>query len=126
MKVAIEPMSPIILSIRISGGGRVREIDSLLDTGASYLVIANEDALDLGHDLAAAPRFPVVTANGVIEAPLILLQSVQLGPYLVRNVPTLCLSLVGDRISSLLGLSLLAHFTVSIDSRRRILVVEDS
>jgi len=125
MQMRIEPMDPIVLPIIIASGKRKREIDSLLDTGATYLVITTEDAIDLGYDLAVAPRFPVVTANGIVEAPLILLESVQLGPYTVRNVSTLSLNMAGDRVSSLLGLSVLSQLKICIDAKNGLLTVED-
>ncbi|HYX24518.1 MAG TPA: retropepsin-like aspartic protease [Thermoanaerobaculia bacterium] len=127
LRVQIEPMSPIILPVQICGRGRIREVDALLDTGASYLVIATQDAIDLGHDLTLAPKLSVVTANGLVQAPLIVVESVQLGPYTARDVQTLCLDMVGDRISSLLGLSLLSRFRLVLDykSSPAFLAVQD-
>lgn len=125
MKYSIEPLDTIILPITISGSRSSRTIDSLLDTGASYLVITREDAIDLGYDLTFAPPFDVVTANGIVRAPRIVLNSVTLGPYTVRNIPTLCLDMSGDRISSLLGLSFLSHFKMNLDFKGQILEIED-
>jgi predicted aspartyl protease len=65
-------MSPIILPVQVCGEGKIREVDAILDTGASYLVITTQDAIDLGHDLILAPRLSVATANGVVQAPLIV------------------------------------------------------
>jgi len=64
---------PIILRrVGIGGPAGVREIDVILDTGAVYTVIAWDVAKDIGYDPAASERrMPIVTANGVIEAPLI-------------------------------------------------------
>ena len=126
MKYPIEPLNPIILPITIFGDQGSRTIDSLLDTGASYLVITREDAIDIGYDLTFAPPFDVVTANGVVRAPRIVLNAVTLGPYTARNIPTLCLDMSGDRISSLLGLSFLSHFRISLDFKGRILEIQDS
>lgn len=125
MKYPIEPLSPIILPITIFGDQVSRTIDSLLDTGASYLVITRQDAIDLGYDLVFAPPFDVVTANGVVRAPRIVLKAVTLGPFTARNIPTLCLDMSGDRISSLLGLSFLSHFKISIDFKGGILEIQD-
>jgi clan AA aspartic protease (TIGR02281 family) len=119
LRMRIEPMSPIIVPIQIRGGGKSREVDSLLDTGASYLVIATQDAIDLGYDLTLAPKLSVVTANGIVQAPLIILEEVQLGHYVARHVQTLCLDMVGDRISSLLGLSLLSRFRILLNFRSK-------
>jgi clan AA aspartic protease (TIGR02281 family) len=115
LRMQIEPMSPIILPVQVHGRGRTREVDALLDTGASYLVIATQDAIDLGHDLTLTPKLSVVTANGVIQAPLIVVESIQLGQYVARHVQALCLDMVGDRVSSLLGLSVLSRFRLVLD-----------
>lgn len=115
----IEPKRPIILPVQIRGDGKTREVDALLDTGASYLVIPTLDAIDLGYDLTKAPKLSVVTANGIIQAPLIVADAVQIGHYIARDVETLCLDMVGDRISSLLGLSLLSRFRVVIDYKAK-------
>jgi clan AA aspartic protease (TIGR02281 family) len=124
LRVQIEPTHPIILPIQVRGSGKICEVDGLLDTGASYFVIATQDALELGHDLTLAPRLSVVTANGVVQAPLIVVESVQLGQYLARQVETLCLDMVGDRVSSLLGLSLLSRFRLVLDYKARPAMLE--
>lgn len=125
IELPLDPANGIILPIRISGPEHTREIDALLDTGASYLVIPTEDAIDLGYDLALSPRFPAVTANGIVEAPLILLRSVRLGPYCINEVPAMALNMAGDRISSLLGLSFLCHFDVGLNLKSGNLLIED-
>lgn len=124
-QLRIAPMQPIIFPIRVFGGGKSREFDTLLDTGASYLVIPTGDAIDLGHDLTVSPRYQVVTANGVVQVPLVVLEAVEVGPYVVRDVQALCLDMVGDRLSSLLGLSVLSHFCIVVDFKSGQLTVED-
>ena len=63
---------PIILRrVEIHGPAGIREIDVILDTGAVYTVIAWDVAKDIGYDPAISRRrTPIITANGVIEAPL--------------------------------------------------------
>lgn len=64
---------PIILRrVGIHGPDGIREADFILDTGAVYTVIAWDVAKDIGYDPAISERRkPIVTANGIIEAPLI-------------------------------------------------------
>jgi len=63
---------PIVLRrVEVHGPAGVREIDVILDTGAVYTVIPWDVAKDIGYDPATSERrMPIITANGVIEAPL--------------------------------------------------------
>lgn len=125
MKISIKPAEPLIIPVIIKGGGKTREIDAIIDTGASYFVIPTEDAIDLGHDLAAAPRFPIIPANGIIEAPRIIIEEFCLGSFLRKKVAALCLDLAGDRVSALLGLNILQRFTIRISFKDSILEISD-
>jgi predicted aspartyl protease len=50
-----------------------------LDTGAVYTVIPWDVGKDIGYDPAVSERrMPIVTANGVIEAPLITVESIHI------------------------------------------------
>jgi len=69
MKLKLE-MPIVIRRVRINGPKGYREIDVVLDTGAVYAVIAWDVAKDIGYDPAISERrVPMITANGVIEAP---------------------------------------------------------
>ena len=109
---------PIILRrVGIHGPSGVREIDVILDTGAVYTVIAWDVAKDIGYDPAISERrMPIVTANGVIEAPLITVESIQLADLRAEAIDVICHDIpeiVG--IEGLLGLSFLQHFRTLID-----------
>lgn len=109
---------PIILRrAQINGPTGVREIDMILDTGAAYTVIAWDVAKDIGYDPAASERrMSIVTANGVIEAPLITVESIQLAELRVEAVDVICLDIPEVAgIEGLLGLSFLQHFCTVID-----------
>ena len=71
---------PIVLRrVAIHGPAGMREIDVLLDTRAAYTVIAWDVAKDVGYDPAISEhRMPFVTANGVIEVPLISVMAIEL------------------------------------------------
>ena len=76
MKAQLE--IPIILRrVEVYGPDGLREIDMILDTGAIYTVIAWDVAKDIGYDPAISERrMSIVTANGVIEAPLISVERI--------------------------------------------------
>ena len=125
MDLTITPGEPIVVPIRVFGRSGAREMDALLDTGASFLTIPPEDAIDLGYSLEESPRVSLATAKGTIEAPKVVLSHVTLGPYDARAVPAICLDIAGAGVSSLLGLSLLARFNIALQSKAGTLTITD-
>ena len=117
---------PIILRrLEIHGPAGAREIDVILDTGAVYTVIAWDVAKDIGYDPAVSVcRMPIITANGVIEAPLITVQSIKLADLQAQAVDVVCHDIPEIAgIEGLLGLSFLQHFRTLIDYTTRILEI---
>ena len=109
---------PIILRrVQIVGPAGIREIDVLLDTGAVYTVIAWDVAKDIGYDPAVSPRrMPIVTANGVIEAPLITVDAIEVAELRAERVDAICHDIPEIAgIEGLLGLSFLQRFRTLID-----------
>jgi clan AA aspartic protease (TIGR02281 family) len=90
MQVKLE--IPIVLRrIKINGPAGFREIDMVLDTGAVYTVIAWDVAKDIGYDPAISERrMPIITANGVIEAPLITVESIHIADLRAESVDVIC------------------------------------
>ena len=116
MRVPLE--IPIVLRrMKIHGPAGVREIDVILDTGAVYTVIAWDVIKDIGYDPAGSERrMPSVTANGVIEAPLITVAGIQLADLRAEAVEVICHDIPEIAgIEGLLGLSFLKHFRTLID-----------
>jgi clan AA aspartic protease (TIGR02281 family) len=116
MRVQLE--IPIVLRrVKINGPAGVREIDGILDTGAVYTVIAWDVAKDIGYDPAISERrMPIITANGVIEAPLITVGAIQLADLRAEAVDVICHDIPEIAgIEGLLGLSFLQHFRTLID-----------
>ena len=109
---------PIVLRrVRINGPAGGREIDMILDTGAVYTVIAWDVAKDIGYDPAVSERrMPIVTANGVIEAPLITVESIELVEIRAEAADVICHDIPEIAgIEGLLGLSFLKHFRTLVD-----------
>jgi len=116
MQVKLE--MPIVLRrAQIIGPAGVREIDVVLDTGAVYTVIAWDVAKDIGYDPAISERrMPIVTANGVIEAPLITVESIRIAELQAETVGVICHDIPEiTGVEGLLGLSFLKNFRTLID-----------
>ena len=84
----------------------------IIDTGASDVVVPKRYVDELGIDLTRARDARYSTANGVITAKLITLDSVSLGGARVEQVP----AAVSDSMGiGLLGLSYFNRFQYNID-----------
>lgn len=92
----------------------------IIDTGASDVVVPRKYVEELGVSLAGARTNRYSTANGVITAKLITLDSVALGGARVANVP----AAVSDSMDiGLLGLSYFNRFNYQIDSANGIVTL---
>lgn len=125
MQLPIVPGRPVVIRIRVYGEKGVREMDALLDTGAAFVTISPRSAAQLGYDLQGAPRVPVATANGVVDAPQILLSRVSFGEFGEADVPALCVDVSPAGVGALLGLSLLGRFNITLDAKVRMLTITD-
>jgi clan AA aspartic protease (TIGR02281 family) len=125
MQISISPGRPIRIPIRVYGQRGARELEALLDTGSLFMTVPTPDAIGMGYSLEDCPRVPIVTANGLIEAPLLKLSRVVLGEFVLRSVPAICLDIDVAGASSLLGLSLLVRLNVFIDHKAGTLTITD-
>jgi clan AA aspartic protease (TIGR02281 family) len=109
-----------LVEAAIDGRAHVR---FLLDTGASYCVVA--PALVEGLGLAETGHFATVeTANGPVRAPLVRLPSLELeGGVRVRDVEAIVHD-AGPRLDGVLGLNLLNRWRYAVDPQRRRLELE--
>jgi len=128
------PQAPIGVPIVRQGSailvrGRVNdqvETLFLVDTGATLCVLTRVTAERLG--LTSSPVSSVVTvhtASGSIEAPLILLDLIQVGAAEARSVEAILHDVPGfpSEVGGILGLSFLKRFTVEIDPARGVMVL---
>jgi clan AA aspartic protease (TIGR02281 family) len=89
----------------------------LLDTGASFISVSHAVAQRLGIRSTGNGTVRLVTASGVIEAPLAILEEVDVGGAIARYVPAVIHDLPGmpPNIVGLLGMSFLERFQVNLD-----------
>jgi clan AA aspartic protease (TIGR02281 family) len=104
----------VILPARING----EAVGSfLLDTGATFISVSNAVAQRLGIRSTGNGTVRLVTASGVIEAPLAILEEVDVGGAISRYVPAVIHDLPGmpSSVVGLLGMSFLERFQVNLD-----------
>lgn len=95
----------------------------IIDTGASLVALPSHVAEELGLDLSGARTAHFSTANGVIESPLVTLESVQLGTASARSVRA---SVIDGMREGLLGLSFFNHFTYNIDAQQGVVTLVEN
>ena len=98
----------------------------VVDTGATYTMISKAMAKELGIALdKQLPTMPFQTANGLIQAPLISLSSIEVGGMQVKNLTAAVYDVFPDpSVAGLLGLNFLSHFRIDIDTENGILHLE--
>jgi len=98
----------------------------VVDTGASYTTISQATAKQL--QINPENRSAVIalqTANGVIEAPLVSVGSLDLGGLGLKDLKVAVHDVFPDpAISGLLGLNFLSEFRVEIDNKNGVIYLE--
>lgn len=89
----------------------------LIDTGASDIVLTPADARRIGLDTGALDYTGrASTANGTVATAPVTLASLTLGPWQDHDLPA---SVAGDGLDrSLLGMSYLSRFRITLDGDR--------
>ena len=98
----------------------------IVDTGASYTMISSATAKELAIETGQNGRtVPFQTANGLIQAPLISLESITVGGMEVNNLTAAIHDILPDsKIAGLLGLNFLSNFRMDIDTQKGLLNLE--
>ena len=87
----------------------------VIDSGASFILINQQTAKDLGVTInESTPFIPSTTVSGMILTPLVTLKSVKVGKAAVENVETVVYSMPSGQ-DGLLGNSFLNKFRVVLD-----------
>ena len=98
----------------------------VVDTGASYTMISQAVAKELNIDTSKnLPTVSFQTANGVINAPVVTLESIEVGGFQVKDLTAAIHDVFPDpAISGLLGLNFLSRFRMDIDTQNGVLILE--
>lgn len=118
---------PIVIErVKVEGPIASREVDLILDSGARFVSLSWEVLEDVGYDPAiVTERVKIITANGVIEAPLLKIKRLSIGELSCKEVEVICHTIPElAEVDGLLGLSFLKSFKVIMDFRESILEIE--
>lgn len=88
----------------------------IIDTGATYTSISGQMADALGLDLENCEKVAITTANGRIEVPKVIIETLSVNGLEARNVEATVIPVrQGSSFSGLLGLSFIRQFVLTID-----------
>jgi aspartyl protease family protein len=97
----------------------------IIDTGASMVTIPSETARDLGLIVnVRTPRRTIYTAGGVITAPEVVVPSIAIDDWEVRNVKALVVDLPDNLGWGLLGMNYLRRFRMDLNTDEGLLLLE--
>lgn len=97
----------------------------IIDTGATYTSISQEMAEQLNLDLSNCETVQITTANGRIEVPKVMLQSLNVNGLEAHNIEATVIPVRrGASFSGLLGLSFIRQFVVTIDPQANQLIFQ--
>lgn len=110
-----------IVNVRVNNGSR--PLNFMLDTGSSYTAISAATARRLGVEVPDnGPMTPLQTANGIIEAPVITLSSLNVNGAVVNDIDVTVVKSLGQ-YDGLLGLSFLSHFDFNVNQSTHMLTL---
>ena len=111
--------SVIVLWVGIDGPNGSAQVEMALDTGATFVTIPTDVARKLGYEVDQLDiSTPVTTASGVVEAPMIELDTVETLGARSDHVRAICLDMpAGLRFRGLLGMSFLRNFDIDLHLR---------
>jgi hypothetical protein len=119
-KIPFTPGSPVLVSVKINGGG---PITLILDTGADRTMVAPSALSRLGISFENALRGVVRGVTGASYAEAVWVNSVEIEE--ARVGPLLIIAHDADLkgAEGLLGRDFLANFNVTIDSKERVVTL---
>ena len=118
------PFDPdtLLIQATVRVGGKPLEL--VVDTGASLTTIPSSMARQLGLLGSSKKRVKIDTAGGTIEAELVQLPSLQIGPIKILRISAVIIDLPGSLGNKgLLGQNVLRRMNVQFDSQNHRLVL---
>ena len=127
MSIAFNPAGSIIpVAVQLAGPGGIATATLVLDTGATWTIIARDVALRLGYDPdAATARAQIITASGRESSPVITVQRITAIDTEMRDFQILCHTLpAGSPVDGLLGLDFFRGQKLTLDFRAGLVTLE--
>ena len=125
-KVKIMGNRVLVPATLVYGGNEV-DVHLVLDTGATRTTIHNEIADQLSINLNKARKAQVQIVGGaVIEARVVRINSLTVGPHTKRNWDIFVVPYKGsaDRYDGLLGMDVLRGLKYSVDFKKQVIIWE--
>ena len=122
--VAFEKQGQVVVIEAMLNGKTPAKL--VVDTGATYTMISAATAKELDIDPSGNERrLPIQTANGMIQAPLTSLESINVGGVEMKNLTAVIHDVVpSSQVAGLLGLNFLSNFRMDIDTQKGLLHLE--
>lgn len=95
----------------------------IVDTGASMVTISTQTARRLGIDVETVPVRQLITAGGMITAPEVTLDSIQIGGWVEKNVNAFIIDMPDQSGAGLLGLNYLHRFRMELNTQAGVLTL---
>jgi len=113
----------VVIEARLNGKTPAKLV---VDTGATYTMISAATAKELEIDRSGNERqLSIQTANGMIQAPLTSLESINVGGMEMKNLTAVIHDVVpSSQVAGLLGLNFLSNFRMEIDTQKGLLHLE--
>ena len=112
-KIPFKPGAPIMVSVKINGGGPVT---LMLDTGASITVVNPLALWRLGISTWFAPQAEIRGATGTTNVDVVRVQSIEVGEAKAGPMTIVAHDIESKEVDGLLGRDFLDHFNVNIDT----------
>jgi hypothetical protein len=119
-RIPYTPGIPILVSASIGGAG---PLTLILDTGADRTMVAPEALGRLGIATADAPRVEVRGVTGSSQGNVVQVASLEVGTAKAGPLWIIAHDADLKKADGLLGRDFLEHFTVTIDSRERLVTL---
>ena len=107
-------------------GAHTEDLWMLFDTGATYTTLNPAALAALGVPVPEdSPVVTLSTANGEIEAPVVMIERLWLAGLPVEGVTiAVCETCASDQVEGMLGLNVSQQFAVTVDPGRRLLLLD--
>lgn len=99
-------------------------VDFVVDTGASMVVIPRPVADQAGISTEGAASISIQTANGLVDAPVVKLDNLDIGSLHVDDISAVVHNIDAGGQMGLLGMNFLRAYRMTIDHAHHVLILD--